>query len=84
MQPQKAVVLGHRREQFGVKHCTNLVGHVVVHSLGMYDSLTLAEDNVALHVYLQRNLGVLSGLTRKVGLLDAGGPNYQPVGRHVD
>ena len=74
----------HRREHVGVEHRAHVVGHVVVHPVGVDDPLALAEDDVALHVELQRRALVLRRSARQVGLLQAGGPDHQPIGRDVE
>ena len=67
------------------EHRADAVGHVVVHPVGIDDPLALAEDDVALHVELQRHALVLrrSGRSRS-GSVRAGGPDHQPIGRDVD
>ena len=67
MQPHQPLVAGHGREHVGVQDRAHVIGHVVVHPVGMNRAIALAEDDVPFHVELQRRALVLQRRAIQVG-----------------
>ena len=84
LDPQHPFIVGHGREHLRVEHDADAIIHVVIHPLGIGHPLPFPEDDVALHVDLQGDLVAERPLSGEIRLLDAAGPEHEPIGGNVD
>jgi hypothetical protein len=74
-----AIDLRHWREQLAVEDDADLPAHVVEHAVGVDGAVALAEDDVAFHVNLERQvarLGEVGGIRAQAGRPDDGAVGF--------